>query len=60
MTFDEVDQLVGGLPPSSRRWAAWWANDPTHVQARAWLEVGRRVDTVDLRAGWVAFSDGDR
>ncbi|HEY5275512.1 MAG TPA: hypothetical protein VIK38_03065 [Coriobacteriia bacterium] len=57
MTFDEISQLVGGLPPSAYRHREWWANNPRmHVQAHAWLELGRRVEEVDLRAEVVRFS----
>ena len=56
MTFDQISRLVGGLPPSARRHAAWWANDKTHVQAKAWLDLGLRVQEVDLERQVVHFS----
>jgi hypothetical protein len=56
MSFEEVARLVGGLPPSAYRWRAWWANDPHHVEAAAWLAHRRRVETVDLVARRVRFS----
>jgi hypothetical protein len=41
MTFDEVANLVGGLPASAFEYAPWWAKEhSTHVQARAWMEAG--------------------
>jgi hypothetical protein len=43
MTFDEIANLVGGLPISATKRAAWWANESTnvtHSQCRAWLEAG--------------------
>jgi hypothetical protein len=45
MTFDEISDLVGGLPLSASKQAAWWANetDPLHVQCKAWLEAGYTV-----------------
>ena len=57
LTFDEIGRQVGGLPPSAYRWRAWWANDRSHVHARAWLDVGRRVDSVDLQVERVTFDD---
>lgn len=37
MTFDDVADLVGGLPASAYRYAAWWHDfDDTHSQSRAW------------------------
>lgn len=56
LTFAAIDELVGGLPNSAHRHRAWWANDPTHIQASAWLEGGRVVEEVDQAAGWVCFS----
>lgn len=43
MTFDEIDQVVGGLPASARRYSAWWSNDPegrTFRLTRGWAQVG--------------------
>ncbi|MFI5261012.1 MAG: hypothetical protein ACHQZR_00490 [Candidatus Limnocylindrales bacterium] len=57
VTMDEIARRVGGLPPSARRRREWWVNNVTgHVQARAWLEGGRRVEAVDLDRGVVRFS----
>ena len=57
MTFDEVAALVGGLPPSAAR-QAWWGNEREgrHVQAHAWLNAGREVESVDFAARRVRFS----
>lgn len=43
MTFDQIADLVGGLPASADKWPAWWANEATngrHVQSKAWLQAG--------------------
>ena len=59
MTFDEIDRLVGGLPASATSWPAWWANETAgsrHVQARAWLDSGREVESVDRAGRRVRFS----
>lgn len=58
MRFDEIDELVGDLPPSARRYDAWWHNEEegSHVQARAWIDAGRRVLNVDRDAEIVVFS----
>ena len=55
MTFEQIEALVGSLPNSARRHRPWWANDPSHSQARAWLSLGRKVEGVDLSVGWVLF-----
>jgi hypothetical protein len=59
MSFDEIEDLVGALPASARRSKAWWANDPSggaHVQAKAWLNSGREVESVDQHKHVVRFS----
>lgn len=49
--FSEIERVLGfGLPPSARRYRAWWANTESHSQAIAWLAAGWRVDTVDMDA----------
>jgi hypothetical protein len=58
MTFDEVDDVVGGLPASARRYSAWWSNERggKHVQARAWMDAGWCVANVNLTAERVRFT----
>jgi hypothetical protein len=57
VSFGLLSQLVGGLPPSAYRRREWWANNMNgHVQARAWLEAGRRVSSVDLPNEKVVFA----
>jgi len=56
LTFDAIADLVGGLPASAYRHDAWWANDATHVQARAWLDAARTITRVDRSGQQVRFS----
>src|SRR5882724_6251725 len=53
MTFGEVELLVGRLPDSAHRHRAWWGNNGSSVEARAWLDAGWRVDSVNAAAGEV-------
>jgi len=57
MSFDEVAELVGGLPNSAYRYEAWWANEEvgTHVQAKAWMSVGYHTERVNLSSRTVTF-----
>ena len=57
LRFSEVERIIGRpLPPSAKKHRAWWANDPTHVQARwGWLRAGWKVARVDLRNEVVTF-----
>lgn len=54
--FEEVETLLGAsLPKSASDYQAWWANDPTHSQARAWLEAGWHTENLDLTERKVEF-----
>lgn len=57
LSFEDIDAVVGGLPRSAHNHRAWWGNeaDGRHVQARAWLDAGWRVEEVDLAGGRVRF-----
>jgi len=57
LSFKQLEEILGfRLPPSSRKYRAWWANDKTHVQAAdGWLRAGWKVDSVDLRKEMVTF-----
>jgi hypothetical protein len=57
LTFQEIDALVGGLPPSARRHREWWGNsvNETHRQAAAWLAAGAAVEHVSLERERVRF-----
>ncbi|HMM55093.1 MAG TPA: hypothetical protein PKC23_08765 [Candidatus Desulfobacillus sp.] len=58
MTFDEIQSIIGSrLPPSASRFRPWWANqtNQNHSQARAWMDAGFQVDSIDLAHGWVRF-----
>jgi hypothetical protein len=59
MTFTEIEAILGfELPPSARRYAAWWANaDPQtgqHPYSQSWLLAGMQA-TVNLTAECVVF-----
>jgi hypothetical protein len=41
LTFSNIEDLIGALPPSARKYLVWWRNnDSSHQQCRAWGEVG--------------------
>lgn len=56
LTFVEIDELVGDLPPSARSYREWWANATRNVQAHAWLDAGKRVAMVNLTSERVRFT----
>jgi hypothetical protein len=41
LTFTQIDQLVGTLPPSARAYHLWWRDDdPSHHHCRSWNDAG--------------------
>lgn len=55
ISFQDIDELIGGLPPSARRHSAWWANyDDTHPHCHSWNDAGY-VAAASLSAKWVQF-----
>ncbi len=56
MTFTAVEDLVGRLPESAYRHRAWWGNNDGTAEAKAWLDAGWRVESVDQAAGEVVFT----
>ncbi|MCA0987229.1 DUF7662 domain-containing protein [Guptibacillus algicola] len=50
LTFGEIESILGfPLPRSASTYNAWWANEmKSHSHARAWLEVGFKVEGLKL------------
>jgi hypothetical protein len=46
LTWDELADIVGELPPSASNHRAWWSGDRTQV--RAWKDAGFRLAAVSL------------
>lgn len=56
MSFAEVEKILGArLPKSAVEYQAWWANDPGHSQAKAWMEAGWQTENLNLSARTVEF-----
>ncbi len=51
-----MEHLVGRLPDSAHRHRAWWGNNGSNVEGRAWLDAGWRVDSVNAAAGEIVFT----
>ncbi|PYG79884.1 MULTISPECIES: HNH endonuclease [unclassified Pseudomonas] len=63
LTFAQIDELVGGLPPVARNHNAWWANsrtDDSHTWAHLWIEAGWERKSLDLSAEVVVFERHSR
>ena len=46
LTWDELADIVGELPPSASNYRAWWSGDRTQV--RAWRAAGFRLAGISL------------
>ena len=58
LTFQQIEKILDAeLPPSAHNHQAWWANerDGRHVHAKAWMEAGWKVETVNQQDQWVRF-----
>lgn len=54
MTFDEIANLIGGLPRSAYKHPAWWAG-ATHTQNHAWHRAGYKIEWISLADRRVRF-----
>ncbi len=56
LDFHKVEGILGRpLPKSAGDYQAWWANDPSHSQAKAWLEAGWQTANLNLSGRTVEF-----
>ena len=58
LSFAQIDLILRlALPLAAFERRAWWGNDATHVQAKAWTDAGFKVDKngVDLNERRVRF-----
>jgi hypothetical protein len=58
MSFAKIEDILDAeLPPSARKWNAWWANEEnvTHQHAQAWLAAGFKTSSVNLNTGTLIF-----
>ena len=55
--FQDVEKILGAsLPRSASEHQAWWANDPSHSQGKAWLAVGWKTENLNLSRRTVTFT----
>ena len=57
MTFADIEAIIADrLPPSARKYRAWWSNNPSNsVITYAWLAAGYRTSQVDLASEKLVF-----
>ena len=56
MTFAEIERVIGHALPSSKKYPAWWSNNPSNnVMTKAWLSAGFQTERVDVARQRLVF-----
>ncbi len=55
MTFKELEEIIGSPLPPAKKHRAFFANDPAHSIAKAWMDAGFVSQRVDVRTGCLSF-----
>ncbi|NJM31029.1 MAG: hypothetical protein HC855_13865 [Rhizobiales bacterium] len=56
MTFKEIERVLGFNLPASKRYPAWWSNNPSNnVMTYQWLEAGYETSAVDPHTEKLVF-----
>jgi hypothetical protein len=55
LSFSDIANMVGGLPPSAYNHRAFWSNTSSHPFSVAWMEAGYKVVDCDLQSQNVSF-----
>jgi hypothetical protein len=56
MTFAEIERVTGHALPASKRYPAWWSNNPSNnVMTKAWLAAGFQTERVDVGGERLVF-----
>jgi len=56
LSFHQIEGIIGeSLPTVAFQSAGWWENKPASGHRQAWLDVGWRVESVDMEKRAVAF-----
>ena len=54
--FAEIERVIGHPLPASKKYAAWWSNNPSNnVMTRAWLAAGYQTERVDIAGERLVF-----
>lgn len=57
LTFDEIERLLGEPLPASKKYPAWWSNNPSNnPMTKEWLAAGFETGEVDVAGETVVFS----
>jgi hypothetical protein len=61
LSFARIDGIIGdNLPMEAYKREGWWANVPSNVHAKGWMDAGWEVAEVNLKEGYVVFKQVKR
>ncbi|MBX3482926.1 hypothetical protein [Phenylobacterium sp.] len=56
LTFREIEDVLGAPLPASKRYPAWWSNNPSNnPMTKAWLAAGFTTEQVDIAGERLVF-----
>ena len=56
MSFAEIEALLGEKLPASKRYPAWWSNNPSNnPMTREWLAAGFHTESVNIAGERLVF-----
>jgi len=56
LTFAEMERIIGQPLPASKKYPAWWSNNPSNnVMTKAWLAAGFQSERVDIGGERLVF-----
>ncbi|HLZ74233.1 DUF7662 domain-containing protein [Phenylobacterium sp.] len=56
MTFVEIERVLGTTLPRSKRYPAWWSNNPSNnMMTDVWLDAGFMTEQVDIAGERLVF-----
>jgi hypothetical protein len=56
MRFTEIEKVLGFELPNSKRYPAWWSNNPSNnPMTKVWLEAGFMTENVDIPSERLVF-----
>jgi len=56
LTFAEIERLLGFPLPASKRFPAWWSNNPSNnPMTKVWLDAGFETEQVDIPGEKLVF-----
>ena len=56
LTFDDIERLIEGPFPASKKYPAWWSNNPSNnPMTKEWLAAGFQTEEVNIAGESLVF-----